>query len=59
MAKAMLPKLDSHANMIVVGMHYLLVNDSGTTAHVDSFPKEVGGISEVPIKDGVCAYNCL
>ena len=46
-------KLDSHVNIIVIGMHCLLVNDSGITAHMNSYSKEVVSISEVPIKDGV------
>ena len=44
--------------MIVLGMHCLLINDSGTTAHVNSFSKEAGSISEVPIVDGACIYDC-
>ena len=48
-------ELDSHANMIVIGKYCLLINDSGTTIHVNvnSFLKKVGSISEVPIKNGV------
>ena len=51
-------KLGSHANMIVLGMHCLLINDLGTTAHVNSFSKEAGSISEVLIVGGVCIYDC-
>ena len=35
-----LTELDSHANMIVIGKHFLEINDSGKTAHVDSFSKD-------------------
>ena len=51
-------ELDSHANMSVIGKHALIISDSGSTAQVNSFAKEAGGISEVPIVDAVCAYDC-
>ena len=51
-------ELDSHANMIVLGSHCLEISDSGTTAQVSSFSKEAGAVSDVPIKDAVCAYDC-
>lgn len=40
-------ELDSHANMSVIGKHALVISDSGSTAQVNSFAKEAGGISEV------------
>ena len=53
-----LTELDSHANMIVLGKHCLILNDSGKTAHVNSFSPQTGSISSVPIVDGACAYDC-
>ena len=53
-----LTELDSHANMIVLGKHSLVINDSGKTAHVNSFSPQAGSISSVPIVDGACAYDC-
>ena len=47
-------KFDSHTNMIVLGGHCLLIDDSGTTDHVNSLSKEAGSISEFPIVDGAC-----
>jgi len=51
-------ELDSHANMIVLGGHCLEIGDSGKTAEVSSFSKETGALSQVPIKDAVCVYDC-
>ena len=53
-----LTELDSHANMIVLGKHCLVINDSGKTAHVNSFSQEAGSIPSVHIVDGACAYDC-
>ena len=52
-----LTELDSHANMIVIGKQCLEVNNTGKTAHVDSFSKDVGSISSVRIVDAICAYD--
>ena len=51
-------ELDSHANMVVIGRHCLKIGDTGQTAHVNTFSKEAGSLSEVPIIDAVCAYDC-
>ncbi len=51
-------ELDSHANMVVIGSHCLKIGDTGQTANVNTFSKEAGGMSEVPIIDAVCAYDC-
>ena len=44
--------------MIVIGKHCLEINDTGKTAHVDSFSKDAGSISSVRIVDAICAYDC-
>ena len=53
-----LTELDSYAIMIVIGKHCQEINDSGKTAHVDSFTKDAGIIASVRIVDAICAYNC-
>ena len=51
-------ELDSHANMIVIGKHSLVIARSGKTIDVGAFADEVGGLSSVPIVDAMVAYDC-
>ena len=51
-------ELDSHANMIVIGKHSLVIARSGKTIDVGAFADEVGGLSCVPIVDAMVAYDC-
>ena len=51
-------KLDSHANMVVVGNNCLIVEWSGQTAVVNPFTPEYEALPEVPIVDAVVMYEC-
>ena len=51
-------KLDSHANMVVIGKQAFVFSHSGQYANVRAFTDEVKGINKVPIVDAVIAYEC-
>ena len=51
-------KLDSHANMVVIGKQAFFFSHSGQYANVRAFTDEVKGIPKVPIVDAVIAYDC-
>ena len=51
-------KLDSHANMIVLGKQALVIQYTGHSAEVNAFSDDAGGLSKVPIVDAVVAYDC-
>ena len=51
-------ELDSHVNMVVVGKHYMIFDDTGKTCTVNSFSKSAGKIDNVSIVDAVIAYDC-
>ena len=51
-------ELDTHANMVVVGKHSLILNQSGRTAEVAPFSPDCGSLESVPIVDAVVAYDC-
>jgi hypothetical protein len=50
--------LDSHANMVVVGRHALIVSTSGKTAEVSPFTPDYEALQKVPIVDAAIAYTC-
>ena len=51
-------ELDSHANMVVAGKDFLVIQDTGLTANVNPFSDELQSMNKVPIVDGVTAYDC-
>ena len=51
-------KLDSHANMTVVGSQAFVFSTSGKTCNVQAFSKEAAGMNGVHIVDAVIAYDC-
>ena len=51
-------ELDSHANMIVVGRHALIVNDSGQTADAQPFSPDYSALEAIKIVDAVILYTC-
>ena len=50
-------ELDSHASSIVVGDDILSTHDSGKSANVEPFSKQLGK-SNIPIVDCVVAHDC-
>ena len=51
-------KLDSHANMVVVGMHVYILNYIGRTAEMSPFTSSYDAMKNVPIVDAIIAYDC-
>ena len=51
-------ELDSHANMVVVGRHCLVIEWSGRTAIVSPFTPDYDAMMEVPIMDAAILYEC-
>jgi hypothetical protein len=51
-------ELDSHANMVVVGKHCLVVEWTGRTAIVNPFTPDYEALTEVPIVDAAIMYEC-
>ena len=50
--------LDSHANMVVVGKHAAIINDTGRRAEVSPFTPDYESLSKVPIVDAAIRYDC-
>ena len=51
-------ELDSHANMVVIGMHAYILNNTGRTAEVSPFTSSYETLNNVPIVDAIIAYDC-
>ena len=51
-------ELDSHANMVVVGKHSTIFDDTGKTCTVNAFSESAGKLDNVPFVDAVIAYDC-
>ena len=51
-------ELDSHANMVVVGMHSYILNYTGRTAEVIPFTSSYEAQKNFPIVDAIIAYHC-
>ena len=51
-------ELDSHANMVVLGLNSFVFESTGKTCNVQPFSTELGIARDVPIVDGALAYDC-
>ena len=51
-------ELDSHANMVVVGQHAFIINNTGKTAEVSPFTSSYDALKNVPIVDAIIAFDC-
>ena len=51
-------ELDSHANMVVLGLNSFVFESTGRTCNVQPFSSELGVAKDVPIVDGALAYDC-
>ena len=51
-------KLDSHANMVVIGQQSVIFDVTGLTCTVNAFTESAGKLDKVPIVDAAVAYNC-
>ena len=49
--------LDSHANMVVVGKHAAIINDTDRRAEVSPFNPDYEVLSKVPIVDFAIRYD--
>ena len=49
--------LYSHANMVVVGKHAAIINDTGRRAEVSPFTPDYESLSKVPIVDAAIMYD--
>ena len=49
--------LNSHANMVVVGKHAAIINDTSRRTEVSSFSPEYESLSKVPIVDPTIRYD--
>ena len=49
--------LDSHANMVVVGKHAAIINNTGRRTEVSSFSPEYESLSKVPIVNPTIRYD--
>ena len=50
--------LDFHANMVVVGKHVAIINDTVRRAEVSPFTPDYESLSKVPIVDAAIRYDC-
>ena len=50
-------KIDSHANMVVLGKHLFVFEKTGRTFIVQPFCTDLGIAADVPIVDGAIAYD--
>ena len=51
-------ELDSHANMIVLRKNSFVFESTGRICNVELFSTDLGMATNVPIIDGVLAYDC-
>jgi hypothetical protein len=51
-------EMDSHANMVVVGRHALVLSNTGRTAEVSPFTPDYDALQKVPIIYAVIIYVC-
>ena len=51
-------ELDSHANMVVLGLNSFVFESTGRTCNVQPFSTDLGIVKDVPIVDGALAYDC-
>ena len=49
--------LDSHANMVVVGKHAAIINDTCRRAEVSPFTPDYESLSKMPIVDAAVACD--
>ena len=50
-------ELDSHANMVVVGMHAYILNYTGLNAEVSPFTSSYDALKNIPIIDAIIEYD--
>ena len=50
--------LDSHANVVVVGEHAAIINDTNRRDEVSTFTLDYKLLSKVPIVDAAIKHDC-
>lgn len=53
-----LTELDSHANIVVLGLNSFMFESTGRTCNVQPFSTDLGVAMDVPIVVGAFAYDC-
>ena len=51
-------KLDSHANIMVIGSEYFVFEYTSRTCNVAPFDPKLGVYPQIPIVDGAICYKC-
>ena len=51
-------KLDSHANMVVVGKHCWVKYRSKQSVDISAYADGIKGLKNVPIVDALLSYDC-
>ena len=51
-------ELDYHANIVVLGKHSFLFDETGRTFNVQPFSTDIVIAADIPIVDGSIAYDC-
>ena len=51
-------QIDSHANMVFLGQHATIINQSGNSDNVRPFLSDCSKLQAVLIVDAVVAYDC-
>ena len=51
-------QLGSHANMVIVGQHAIIINLSGKNSYVRPFSSDCSKLEAVPIVYDVVSYDC-
>ena len=51
-------ELDSHANMVVLGKHCVVIENTGRVAQVNPFTPDYKALERVPIVDAAVLYVC-
>ena len=50
-------ELDSHANIVILGLNSFVFESTGRTCNVQPFSSDLGIATDVPIIDGALAYD--
>ena len=51
-------ELDSHVNMVVVGKHCIIFDNTGKTCTVNAFSESASKLDNVSIVDAAVSYDC-
>ena len=52
-------ELDSHANMVCLGRHAIIIEDTGKTSDVKPFTPDYNALHKVPVVTGEILTECV